>query len=1146
MSQITHKRIAFVVNAVTGKELKAGNRDVSRVYSILTNPKYGGCEGDIPTRQIKTHIEFQSNLVECLKTWNTYDQLIFYFSGHGDVRSQQYCLKLGLEECDWYPFNNIINYLNTCGVSRAILIIDACHSGAAVGFKNPNDTYSRAINQDNIPQGIAIIASSLASQASRELPDGSYSLFTYLFCEGIERGLDDKPTHNGLITVGDIVTYINSKLTTDEKYSEFRQRPVFQVNKADREIWLTKNISGSVTKQHQTSEPKYIRTPEELKFLYDQTLPHLHPCPNASVDELDWELVKQYCESKKQEFTEDSRERLLSLLKLYSPIKHEGRNVLHKSAVLCFHKSPESIYPQAKSVFGFKSNQSTFKREDVCGPLSYQLEKLLELITKYIEKVSFIAEDGLRHEVEEIDTLVIRELISNALAHRDYNLNGTVKVSITPEALEIYSPGKFPDSTSWNDFIKSSYFVSYPVNVAICEYLSNLRTFEGFGRGFETFQEYVNNNGSDSITYSELQGTTTFIRVLRRKSILNLTDISGNSINFGNPSVMGDSNIVIHNYYNDLIPEFDLRRYQEAIIERYGNLQLESLDPTGYVYNELKLWKMFIVQKVSEIYPSFLPIYELPKEDQRKLREDSKSEIGIYPEELKPYKTVDIQQPVHSVLDILNDKQNYKRIVILGDPGSGKSTLLQHIALHWAKKTLDDNSQQLIPLLIELRTYIRDREEGYCNNFLDFSHQSPRCFFHLNQRKLHEHLQTGNVLVMFDGLDEVFDPRKREDVITDIHRFTNEYPNVQVIVTSRVIGYKPQRLRDADFRHFMLQDLDSAQIQDFIYRWHELTFIDEADKVRKRERLQRGIETSKAITELAGNPLLLTMMAILNRNQELPRDRAELYNQASRVLLYQWDVERALLEDKRLDPKTIDYKDKQAMLRQVAYYIQTDEKGLAGNLISTGDLEKILTNYLKSIEVSSAREAARLMINQLRTRNFMLCFSGADYYAFVHRTFLEYFCAWEFVWQFKETQMLTLQELKNEVFGKHWQDESWHAVLYLIAGMIEPKFVSSIIEYLIIKNDPSEKFSNIFIASNCLSEVRNRSLLLETSHKLLNILKNLVITESNNEIRTKAIRTVAAIWREEPSTKTWLEELVQFPDSIIQKAALSEIENSFK
>ncbi|MFM7575952.1 MAG: NACHT domain-containing protein, partial [Microcystaceae cyanobacterium] len=257
---------------------------------------------------------------------------------------------------------------------------------------------------------------------------------------------------------------------------------------------------------------------------------------------------------------------------------------------------------------------------------------------------------------------------------------------------------------------------------------------------------------------------------------------------------------------------------------------------------------------------------------------------------------------------------------------------------------------------------------------------------------------------LFDGIDEIFDPVLREEVVTDIHRFSNDYAQVQVIVTSRWLGYKAQRLRDAGFRHFMLQDFEIEQIEDFIERWHDLTFTDEVDKLRKKERLMKAIQDSKAIRELAGNPLLLTMMAILNRNQELPRDRPELYNQASRVLLHQWDVERALIEDARLDPKTIDYRDKQAMLRKVAYFMQSSEKGLAGNLISATDLEAILTDYLKTIEVDQARTVARLFINQLRTRNFILCFLGADSYGSVHRTFLEYFCAWEFVWQFKETQ----------------------------------------------------------------------------------------------------------------------------------------------
>ncbi|MBD2740254.1 NACHT domain-containing protein [Coleofasciculus sp. FACHB-1120] len=597
--------------------------------------------------------------------------------------------------------------------------------------------------------------------------------------------------------------------------------------------------------------------------------------------------------------------------------------------------------------------------------------------------------------------------------------------------------------------------------------------------------------------------------------------------------------------------EFDLRRYQEGLQERYANLNLDSLDTTVYDYREkLKVWQVFIAQDVRECQEYLPQVYEIPKEHQKRLRESNQLEADVNPEGWERYKEVYYQQPIRSVLDIVNDYQTYPYVVILGDPGSGKSTLLQYIALNWARTPLNNVIEESIPLLIELRAYIRNRDSGECKDFLEFFHKGCGIVCRLNQHELHERLRTGKVLVMFDGLDEVFDPAKREEVITDIHRFTNEYPKARVIVTSRIIGYKPQRLRDAQFRHFMLQDLESEQIEDFLYRWHGLTFTDEADKVRKQERLQQAIKKSSAIGELAGNPLLLTMMAILNRNQELPRDRPELYNQASRLLLHQWDVEQKLLENPRVDSVTIDYKDKQAILRQVAYQMQASEKSLAGNLISADDLEKVLTDYLKTIEVEQARTVTRLLIEQLRHRNFILCFLGADYYAFVHRTFLEYFCASEFVWQFEKERSLSLEELKTEVFGKHWQDESWHEVLRLIAGMIDTSFAGQTIDYLMALNGEAKKFINLLLAAKCLSDVRNRSAITATASKLLNHLKDLTTQVSVNfVVRQQAVSAIATTWKEELETLTWLKTLAQSTDEMdtyVRYIAVGEVANGWK
>jgi predicted NACHT family NTPase len=638
-----------------------------------------------------------------------------------------------------------------------------------------------------------------------------------------------------------------------------------------------------------------------------------------------------------------------------------------------------------------------------------------------------------------------------------------------------------------------------------------------------------------------------------------------------------------------ITPEFDLRKYAEGLLEQYGNVKLDSLDSMAAYDNELKLWKIFIPQNVRECQ-KFLPqLYELPKEHRLRLRDDEQvDEAEVTEAELELYHRAYRSQVNRSILEIVAGNSPLHHVVILGDPGAGKSSLLQYLALIWAELPLRDLAMPPTPLLVELRTYAREKQMGRCQDILTFLH-SGNITCRLDQQQLHDKLKAGQAIALFDGIDEVFDPVLREEVVTDIHRFTNDYPQVRVIATSRWLGYKVQKLRDAGFQHFMLQDLEDEQIEDFIQRWHDLTFPVGTDKERKRDRLQKAIRESKSIRELAGNPLLITMMAILNRHQELPRDRPELYNQASRVLLHQWDVETKLLEDPQLKDLriSIDYKDKQGMLRKVAHHMQSSEKGLAGNIITATDLENILTDYLRGIvEKGEPRMVAQQMIHQLRTRNFILCYLGADSYAFVHRTFLEYFCAWEFVWQFKETQTLTVEQLKNEVFAPHWQDESWHEVLRLISGMIDAKFVVEMIDYLLSqqvdksvflqketlytqrmkgrknKMNPSRRQelnrrneewiekSNLFLAIRCFAEVRNKQTISSTSTKLIEIIQHEINKDNCSSIgidmATALMSLLANIWHDNHEILPYLKKCLSTNSLAVRRAAIQSISQSWK
>lgn len=522
------KRIAFVLGALTGNELTAGNRDVSHVYALLTNPTLGTCSplSPKPVHECDSRDQFQQALATALTNWRGIDQLIFYFTGHGKVINDIYCIQVGPSENDLLPFDNLLRDLKIKGVRRAILILDTCYSGAATKIKAAE--HLPPLDQYALPKGIAILASSRATETSRELPDGASSVFTRLFCEGIETGLDGKKTTDGYITVEDLVDFVKSKLELDKQYASYLQRPVYRVDEADRAIWVSKNPSGAFANRISSSNPHLVQTVEDLEFLYEKTLPDKHPCANASLHDLNWDLVEEFLEKTYPETLRNQpKEEILETLKLFSPIPYQGKPALHKSAILCFAHKPELFYEQAKSMFVIGNpGDANFSREEITGPLSYQVTKLIELVRNNLRTISHIAEDGRRQEKLEIDLNVVRELISNAVTHRDYNINGVVTVTLTDTSLEIRSPGGFPPDTSWNAFLNSKKPVSCPVNIAISHYQSRLLVFEGIGRGFDLFKQYLKENGEGSISCELLPGAITLVSVLRRTLTQSAKDIS--------------------------------------------------------------------------------------------------------------------------------------------------------------------------------------------------------------------------------------------------------------------------------------------------------------------------------------------------------------------------------------------------------------------------------------------------------------------------------------------------------------------------------------------------------------------------------------------------------------------------------------------
>ena len=491
------------------------------------------------------------------------------------------------------------------------------------------------------------------------------------------------------------------------------------------------------------------------------------------------------------------------------------------------------------------------------------------------------------------------------------------------------------------------------------------------------------------------------------------------------------------------------------------------------------------------------------------------------------------------------------RSVLLGDPGAGKSTLARYVALALAEGRTGTSFAALEgwrPVLIELRDYAL-RSDVYETFLAYLDYQKRTDQLGLDQEFLDQYLQDGGqVLVIFDGLDEVFEPRLRQTVARRIAGFADHYPSARVVVTSRVVGYRPRILHDAGFVHYTMQDLNEDRIDRFLLSWYELALHDRPSAAEsRRRRLGRAIKDSAPIRELAGNPLLLTILAIIGKHQELPRERWKVYEHAARVLVQHWDVNKHL-DDERIAADVLREDDKIEILRRLAIRMQEGTHGYAGNSLPEDSLLQDIESYLAGrfrYGPAQAAEIAQAMVSQLRERNFIFARYGSGIYGFVHRALLEFFAASEIVHQFEKTRLLSEEDLAARIFIPKSEDPTWSEILRLIAGMVDATVASRLVHRLL--DSPGTHRSSaldrrplamVALAAQCIAEIRNTNAAAGAAERTLDYLIELIappVRSFGNDNRAAHLRktvlpafNAVSAWPGRARFREWFETTGQF------------------
>jgi ATP-dependent DNA helicase RecG len=224
--------------------------------------------------------------------------------------------------------------------------------------------------------------------------------------------------------------------------------------------------------------------------------------PGAELSDLDSDQIQAYIEALDLPGSADPHQILVQrgCLKLV-----EGRLKPTYAALLLFGRTPQQWAPSA-AILAARFSGSTFGdhfiKQDIQGTLPDQLRKAEAFAREQLRSVVRLV--GLkRQETPEYPLEAVRELLVNAVAHRDYNLQGdNIHLNLFSDRLEVQSPGLLPGPVNLGNLLEAR----FSRNAVIVQVLSDLGFVERLGYGLDRVVRVMRQNNLRPPEFSEAAG----------------------------------------------------------------------------------------------------------------------------------------------------------------------------------------------------------------------------------------------------------------------------------------------------------------------------------------------------------------------------------------------------------------------------------------------------------------------------------------------------------------------------------------------------------------------------------------------------------------------------------------------------------------
>ncbi len=172
--------------------------------------------------------------------------------------------------------------------------------------------------------------------------------------------------------------------------------------------------------------------------------------PGARMDDFDQEIVNEYLDNRETR----GLARVGSTADLLFEIGATDRQGNPTTAgILLFGKNPQMFLPQSGIVFvKFPGNEPRGsdggigygRRDELTGPLARLVARAWNVVFEEM-RVGAAVNTLERQELTEYPRFAVREALVNAVAHRDYRIQGRrIEIRMYGDRLEIISPGGLP------------------------------------------------------------------------------------------------------------------------------------------------------------------------------------------------------------------------------------------------------------------------------------------------------------------------------------------------------------------------------------------------------------------------------------------------------------------------------------------------------------------------------------------------------------------------------------------------------------------------------------------------------------------------------------------------------------------------------